>query len=177
MNRAGLNGLCVAAGVCLLYMLFDPDMISWRERGPGPASLRTLWGLTRSPPSRPRQPSPAALCPGLQQWAASSRKALAAGALCWGQKRGLATSLRTCFRGHELEPPMHMHCPSPAEAALAQVGTWVTGSLPLTAVFPALRGCAPPTPQRWESGGPEPGDLPKTQARCGGRERQMAGQV
>lgn len=67
VNRPWLNGLCVAARVCLLYMLFDPDMISWRERGPGWASLRTLGGpapsfsLPLAPwPSCPL-PQPAAL--------------------------------------------------------------------------------------------------------------------
>lgn len=40
-------------------MLFDPDMISWRERGPGQASLRTLPGLTQSPSPPPAHPPPA----------------------------------------------------------------------------------------------------------------------
>lgn len=79
MNRSWLNGLCVTAGVCLLYMLFDPDMISWRERGPGQASLRTLlrgllqpllppWAAGRSCPL----PQPAA-------WGTASRAGPARG--------------------------------------------------------------------------------------------------
>ena len=40
-------------------MLFDPDMISWRERGPGQASLRTLPGLTQSPSPPLAHPPPA----------------------------------------------------------------------------------------------------------------------
>lgn len=88
VNRPRLNGLCVAARVCLLYMLFDPDMISWRERGPGWASLRTLGGP--APSSLPRSPGPAALCPSPQPWAASSLTGLARRALCWGQRRGQA---------------------------------------------------------------------------------------
>lgn len=89
MNRPWLNGLCVAARVCLLYMLFDPDMISWRERGPGGAGLRTLRGPAPSF-SLPRSPGPAALCPSPEPWAASSRTGLARRALCWGQRRGQA---------------------------------------------------------------------------------------
>lgn len=89
VNRPWLNGLCVAARVCLLYMLFDPDMISWRERGPGGASLRTLCGPAPSF-SLPRSPGPAALCPSPEPWAASSRTGLARRALCWGQRRGQA---------------------------------------------------------------------------------------
>lgn len=88
VNRPRLNGLCVAARACLLYMLFDPDMISWRERGPGWASLRMLGGP--APSSLPRSPGPAALCPSPQPWAASSPTGLARRALCWGQRRGQA---------------------------------------------------------------------------------------
>jgi hypothetical protein len=77
VNRGWLNGLCVTARVCLLYMLFDPDMISWRERGPGQASLRTLLhGLTQPPPpSLGRRPQ----LPSAPVWAASPGQGSAGG--------------------------------------------------------------------------------------------------
>lgn len=56
MNRAGLNGLCVAAGVCLLYVLFDPDMISWRERGPGRGQPENAPWPDSTPPNPPGPP-------------------------------------------------------------------------------------------------------------------------
>lgn len=79
MNRAGLNGLCVAAGVRLLYMLFDPDMISWRERGPGGAGPREGPGPGSAPLAPSLPPARAALGPALQPWAAPSRQGSEAG--------------------------------------------------------------------------------------------------
>lgn len=61
MNRAGLNGLCVAAGVCLLYVLFDPDMISWRERGPGRGQPENAPWPDSTPPFPHRPAAPASL--------------------------------------------------------------------------------------------------------------------
>lgn len=74
MNRGWAEWALCDRRLCQLYMLFDPDMISWRERGPGQTSLRMLppwpdstpllpaWG--RRPHCRPLPaPAIAALCP------------------------------------------------------------------------------------------------------------------
>lgn len=118
----------MAVRVCLLYVLFDPDMISWRERGPGQASLRTLLRLTPPsslpPEARPQLPS----APTLQQWAASSRTGLARRAPCWGQQRGQAARRRATFllsvflRIFGGSPPPHTMSLL-ARAAWVQMGT------------------------------------------------------
>lgn len=176
MNRAGLNGLCVAAGVCLLYMLFDPDMISWRERGPGrgqpenapwpdstpvphpaPASLpRTggrpparLWPAQVQPPSAPAfSPGPPPPGPDLPRGAPLGSEE---GLGCWQGGPGapflLTVSPRTLGGSRPL--PAHRHT-APSWLRPLVFG-WVLGSHGSTLM--ALLSAAPrgPPPARGQS--------------------------
>ena len=125
------------------------------ENALGPDSVPTLPPL----PAWPRCPLP---------WPAAAGRLLQDGAghggALLGSGEGPGSRGRGCVppecvsKSTRWEPPTHRQRPCPAEAAPVRVGTWVTSSPPLTAVFAALRGCSPPA-QRWESGGPKPGRL------------------
>ena len=142
----------MAVRVCLLYVLFDPDMISWRERGPGWASLRMLLRLTpfSSLPPEPRPQLPSA--PALQQWAASSRTGLARRALCWGQQRGQEAGGEGYIppgcvsKDISWEPP-HVQCPFwPGLLGFR----WALGSHMTLISSPSSHSKRLPSAQRWE---------------------------
>lgn len=184
MNRAGLNGLCVAAGVCLLYMLFDPDMISWRERGPGrgqpenapwpdstpvphpaPASLpRTggrpparLWPAQVQPPSAPAfSPGPPPPGPDLPRGAPLGSEE---GLGCWQGGPGapflLTVSPRTLGGSRPL--PAHRHT-APSWLRPLVFG-WVLGSHGSTLMaLLSSRSEGPPSRQRSERQAAEPAE-------------------
>ena len=180
MNRAGLNGLCVAAGVCLLYMLFDPDMISWRERGPGrgqpenapwpdstpdppaPASLpRTggcpptrLWPVQVQPPSAPAF-SPGPPPPGLDL-PRGAPPGSEEGLDCWqgGQGALFLLTVSEDIRWEPAPPCTQAHCPFLVEAAGFREGAGVT-RINLNG-SPFSRSEGPPSRQRLERQAAEP---------------------
>ena len=186
MNRAGLNGLCVAAGVCLLYMLFDPDMISWRERGPGRGQPENApW--PDSTPDRPPPAAPASLpraggrppaCPRPAQVQQPSAPAFSLGPPPpgLGLPRGCSAGLRggagllagrdggsippDCVSGDirwEPAPPgTQAHCPFLDEAAGVLVGAGVTW-INLNG-SPFSRSERPPSRQRSERRAAEPAE-------------------